>query len=157
MARQQDLLDEVKSRFNSYLEAKQLRKTAERFAILEEIYAANGHFDVESLYLKMKNDAYRVSRATVYNTLDLLVECDLVTKHQFGKNQALFEKSYGSRQHDHLICMDCQQVMEFCDPRIQNIQNTVESLLDFDVVSHSLVLHAVCKKKDCKNRNVSRK
>jgi len=50
---------------------------------------------------------YRVSRATVYNTLDLLVECDLVSKHQFGKNLAQYEKSYGYKQHDHLICTEC--------------------------------------------------
>jgi Fur family ferric uptake transcriptional regulator len=84
--------------------------------------------------------------------LDLLVESELVMKHQFGKNQAVYEKSYGSRQHDHLICLDCQQVVEFCDPRIQTIQNTVEEILQFDVVSHSLVLHASCKKPNCKNR-----
>lgn len=143
---------EVKDIFTSYLEKKELRKTNERYAILEEIYAYTGHFDVEGLYVKMKEQDIQVSRATVYNTLDLLVECGLVSKHQFGQNQAQYEKAFGSRQHDHLICTDCQKVIEFCDPRIQNIQKSVEELLQFNILNHSLLLYATCKKPNCENK-----
>jgi len=152
MALNQKIYEEVKQIFIAYLEKKELRKTPERYAILEEIYSTDGHFDVESLYIKMKNQDYHVSRATVYNTLDLLVECDLVSKHQFGKNLAQYEKSYGYKQHDHLICTDCHKVTEFCDPRIQNIQNTVSELLHFKVMHHSLILYASCNKTNCENK-----
>ncbi|MCE2741098.1 MAG: transcriptional repressor [Sphingobacteriales bacterium] len=131
---------EVKTKFVEYLEKHQQRKTPERFAILDEIYSNKEHFDVETLFEHMKNRNYRVSRATVYNTLDLLLDCGLVIKHQFGKNISRYERSYGFRQHDHLICNHCNEVLEFCDPRLQQIKNTMGELMQFNITNHSLYL-----------------
>lgn len=145
---EQAIQKKVKKLFQDYLEKKGLRKTSERFIILEEIYNLD-HFDSQKLYERMIHRNYRVSRATVYNTLDLLMECGLVVKHQFGDNLSVYEKSYHYKQHDHLICLDCKKIFEFCDPRIQNTKNLVENVYKTRIQRHSMTFYGNCSDSDC--------
>jgi len=148
----QQQMDEVRSIFRSFLKKRNQRQTPERFAVLEEIYASDGHFDADELYIRLKQKGARVSRATVYNTLELLLECDLVVRHQFGKNQAKYERAYSYWQHDHLICMDCNEVFEFCDPRLQGVREMVAEIFQFEIKHHSLHMYGHCQRPHCANK-----
>lgn len=136
----------VRKIFTEYLQTNGFRKTPERFTILKEIYATDGHFDIETLFNKMKDNKYRVSRATLYNTIELLLDCNLVIKHQFGHNCAQFERSYKFRQHDHFVDIDTGKVLEYCDPRLQEIQKSVEEQLGVEISYHSLTFFGHMKK-----------
>ena len=140
------ILEEVKKILDKHLELKGLRKTQERYAIIKEIYSFDHHFDADELYSQMIKKKYRVSRATIYNTLDLLVSLELVSRHVFKDNIAKYEKSFGFRQHDHII-LDNEEIIEFCDPRIQSIKNTLEEMFDVKIKNHSLYFFAEKNKK----------
>jgi Fur family ferric uptake transcriptional regulator len=135
----------VKKIFTEYLFQNGHRKTPERFAILKEIYSTTGHFDVENLHSKLKDKNYMVSRATVYNTIELLLKSKLIIKHQFGNNSSQFERSYKYGQHDHVLCLDTGELMEFCDPRIHEIQESIAKIYNMEITHHSLTFYGRCK------------
>ena len=108
----------IKEVFTDYLKKHHHRKTPERYAILEHIFSYDGHFNADILFNIMQKD-YRVSLATVYNTLELLQECKLIIKHQLGGQFAQYEKAFGNNTHHHLICTNCGKVREFSDKELR--------------------------------------
>ena len=139
----------IKDVLKQYLQDKSYRNTPERYAILEEIYNMDHHFNVDDLYLIMINKKYHVSKATIYNTIEIFLDAGLIRKHQFGEktmSSSSYEKSYFDKQHDHIIMTDTGEVIEFCDPRIQTIKKTIEEIFDIEITNHSLYLYGNKKK-----------
>lgn len=137
--------EQVKSEFTEYLSKHNHRKTPERFAILDHIYSGKGHFDMDSLYNSMKETSFRVSRATLYNTMDLLLDCGLVIKHQFGANVSQYEKAYGNENHNHLICTSCGEVKEYKDDNLL-LPAHQRKLQRFKVNYYSMYIYGICSK-----------
>jgi len=136
--------ESIKEVFTEYLKKHKHRKTPERYAILEHIFSFDGHFNADILFNKMKAN-YRVSLATVYNTLDLLLEAKLIIKHQLGGQFAQYEKAFGNNTHHHLVCTNCGKVKEFSDKQIRmGIQS--RTFAHFQMSHYSLYLFGICNK-----------
>ena len=142
---EENVKDNVKQVFTEYLQKNGHRKTPERYAILETIYSISGHFDVDSLFRYMASQGrFRVSRATLYNTIILLIDAGLVVKHQFG-NSSQYERSYNNETHHHMICTSCGKITEFDDDNLK-IAIAKTHLKGFQVSNYSLYIYGLCSK-----------
>lgn len=150
---EKSVVEKAKKIFENFLLRQGSRKTPERFSVLDELYALpqDEHIDVEGLFLSMRNNGYTLSRATIYNTLDLLVECGLAVKHQFKDKVALYEQGLTYKHHDHHVCNQCRKIREFSDERINFIKEAIGIEFQSSITSHSLVLYGECKIPDCVN------
>lgn len=137
--------ESIQQILTNLIEEKGLRKTPERFAILDEIYKIEGHFTIDSLYSLLNEKKFHVSRATLYNTIELLLECNLVIKHHFGNDTAEYEKCHNCKIHHHLVCTNCGEIREFTDVNIRrNIQT--KHYKKFEMTHYSLVVYGLCDK-----------
>ena len=105
--------------FTEYLTRKGHRKTPERYAILDHVCAINGHFDVEMLYQRLEGANFHVSRATLYNTIELLVDARLLVRHQFGTQGVQYECAEKAAGHFHLVCSHCGRIQEYKDQALK--------------------------------------
>ena len=140
----------IKEVLRQYLMDKGFRNTPERYTILEEIYSMEHHFNVDDLYLLMMQKKYHVSKATIYNTIEIFLDAGLIRKHQFGEktqSSSSYEKSYFDKQHDHLVIYksdsdkEIEEIIEFCDPRIQGIKESIEKAFGVSIDTHSLYFY----------------
>ncbi len=138
--------------FVQHLKEKKLRSTQERLLLVDEIMKTNGHFDADELYTRIKSKRLKVSRATIYNTIDLLVESGLISRYRFGENHARFEKAIGRPRHDHLICLDCGDIIEFVNEKLDKIQKEVCDEKKFKMQNATLQIFGVCSKCQVKKK-----
>ena len=133
------------NKFSEFLKQQGLRKTPERFAILEAIYATEGHFTPEALLddILCKQN-FRLSRATIYNNMDLMLEAGLIKKHLFS-NGVRYEKYVDFESHNHLICSSCGKVMECKD---EAVKNAIESMRikKFTMKGYALYIYGLCSR-----------
>lgn len=134
--------------FKSYLKAHNLRKTPERFALLEKAMTIQGHFGVDLLYDEMERSGYHVSRATVYSTLELLVDCGLLNRHLFGSRKTSYEVALGS--HFHLICSVCGKIREIEDEHLGRLMLEMNTE-GFTPTYFSTMVYGVCD--SCSDNN----
>ncbi|MCC8171594.1 MAG: transcriptional repressor [Parabacteroides sp.] len=140
------LSTEIRDLFTDYLTRNGHRQTRERYAILEQVYDMKGHFDVETLYNKMLEEkSFHISRATLYNTIELLITAGLLVRHQFGTLAAQYETRASADTHFHLLCTHCGVVREIRDENIKR-QITGKKIPKFTTEYYSLYIFGICSK-----------
>lgn len=147
------LIKEAHKKFKDYLKTAKHRITPERFEVLDAALNQDGHFGADDLYVSMKTNKSNISRATVYNTLELLEQCGILARRNFGDNISRFEASINRKNHDHLICTNCGEIKEFTSPRIQKIVDEISLELGFDPTGYSFNIFGRCTNKNCKHKH----
>lgn len=132
--------------FLEFLARRGLKLTRQRQAVVNEIFNGAGHFEAEELVERLKGNRTRVSRATVYRTLDLLRECQLVEKLDFGTQRSYYEHVSPNAHHDHLICIRCGNVIEFHNEALETLQREICGNFGFKDSYHSLRIFGHCSK-----------
>ena len=134
------------NRFKEALKKEGLKYTPQRTAVLEEIIKDKGHRESEEIYLALKKRGQHVSRATVYRTMDILVNNGFARKMILGDGIARYESKVNSPHHDHLVCMDCGLIVEFMDQKIEDLQDEIAIQYEFQLKRHIHQLFGLCKK-----------
>lgn len=145
-------IKKAEEEFRDFLKNGKHRVTPERFEVMDFALDYDGHFGADELYIKMKTEKSNISRATIYNTLELLASCELLAKRNFGDGVTRYESSYNRKNHDHLICTNCGSIKEFSSPKIQTIVEEISKELGFDNTGYSFNIFGKClNHKNCKH------
>lgn len=131
-------------RFQKFLQTQGLKLTSERTSLLREIFSIHYHFEADELLFKMKEKSVKISRATVYRTLELLVKSGMVRRLHLGENHYHYEHVRGESHHDHLICTTCGSVIEFHDPALEARQREICERKKFTPTFHNFQILGVC-------------
>jgi len=141
-------VEQLRARLNDYMARHGLRSTEQRRVVTEMFFASDGHLSIEELLDEVRLKEPRIGYATVYRTLKLLKECGLAFERHFGDGVSRYEVAWSNEHHDHLICVECEKIIEFEDDDIEVLQHQVAAKHGFKLVRHKLELYGVCP--DCR-------
>ncbi|MEI8341146.1 MAG: transcriptional repressor [Verrucomicrobiota bacterium] len=137
----------IRKRIYDFIEEKGLRKTVQRDAIIEAAFSTNQHYTAEELLAMARKNEPSVSRATVYRTLPLLVECGVLKEMDFGKEYKFYDPNFAEHpHHNHLICVDCDKIVEFEDRNIETMEDCITKRLGFSPANKMIRIEAKCDK-----------
>jgi Fur family ferric uptake transcriptional regulator len=140
-------VEQLRARLNDYMTRHGLRSTEQRRLVTEMFFASSEHLSIEDLLDKVRVEEPKIGYATVYRTLKLLKECGLAFERHFGDGVSRYEVAWADEHHDHLICVECEKIIEFEDEGIEELQHKVAARKGFKLVRHKLELYGVCQ--DC--------
>jgi len=133
------------ARFSEYLKEQGLKNTNQRNIVAEVFFGAQGHLSAEDLYKKVSRKEPGIGLTTVYRTLKLLTDAGLAAERRFGGEPfGMYEKEEDGKHHDHLICTRCGKIIEFKEPKIEQMQEEVAARYGFTVEDHRMELYGVC-------------
>lgn len=139
--------------FLAFLTRKKLKNTSQRMIILKAFLKQNSHLSTEDFYLALRKKHPGIGYATVHRTLKLFAECGIASERNFGDGQMRFEVSHDNEHHDHLVCTDCGQIIEFENQQIEQLQQDVAKKHNFHIKDHRLELYGLCS--DCYSTHIS--
>jgi Fur family ferric uptake transcriptional regulator len=153
MDREPAQLDHFRVILQTYMDQKGLRSTDQRRLIVDTFFHADNHVSIEELLAQVRAKDPRVGYATVYRTLKLLTECGVANERRFGDGLTRYELADDTSHHDHLICIECGDITEFEEPRIEELQERVAKTYGFALRSHKHELYGLCAKCQGLRRN----
>jgi Fur family ferric uptake transcriptional regulator len=153
--------EQIVKRFERFLRSRSLKLTAQRRRIFDRAFGTHEHFSAERLYDWLRNEpGEKVSRATVYRTLSLLLEGGFVEALDAGRGELVYEHVLGHQHHDHMVCLDCGRIEEFHEERIEELQLEACRKKGFQLTGHDLRLRGYCRscarKRDARRSAIAR-
>lgn len=138
--------------FKEYCKTNEMRYTPERDIVIEEIYRKYEHFDIDSLFLRIRKShpKIKLAKGSIYRTIPHLLKAGLIRLSFTDNGHSCYEKTLGHQHHDHMKCVDCGTVIDFYSKEIDRLQDTICKKLNFKMIWHVHMLGGYCSK--CKSK-----